>query len=260
MNILQLIASRNFIVLNKELIKILGLEEAILFGELCSEYDYWEKQDGLKDGYFFSTIENIENNTTLSDHKQRKALTNLKEKNIIDIKIMGIPAKRYIKINYEQVLEIFNSKFLKNLKTGYKKIEELELKKLNGNNNNNNNKEIKIINNISFDELWALYPRKIGRSIAYKAFLKAINEGVSTETIKNGILNYKKYIENENIKPEFIKHGSTWFNQKCWEDNYNFKNKIPNWYNDYKQEINQKKEIVKNETNLEELQEFFKSN
>ena len=74
MGVLQLISSRNFIVVNKELLKAFGIDEAILLGELASEYDYWEKQEKINDGFFFSTIENVEENTTLSAHKQRKAL------------------------------------------------------------------------------------------------------------------------------------------------------------------------------------------
>ena len=146
MGILQLISTSNFITVNKDLIKVLGLEEAILLGELASEYDYWNNKNEIEDGYFYSTIENIEEKTTLTAYKQRKCLENLKNKGIIDIQIRGIPAKRYIKINEEKVIEIFNNKLLKNLTTGCKKISQLEVKKLNGNNNiinNNINKNIK---------------------------------------------------------------------------------------------------------------------
>lgn len=146
MGILQLISTSNFITVNKDLIKVLGLEEAILLGELASEYDYWNNKNEIEDGYFYSTIENIEEKTTLTAYKQRKCLESLKNKGIIDIQIRGIPAKRYIKINEEKVIEIFNNKLLKNLTTGCKKTSQLEVKKLNGNNNiinNNINKNIK---------------------------------------------------------------------------------------------------------------------
>ena len=150
MGILQLISTSNFITVNKDLIKELGLEEAILLGELASEYDYWNNKNEIEDGYFYSTIENIEEKTTLTAYKQRKCLENLKNKGIIDIQIRGIPAKRYIKINEEKVIEIFNNKLLKNLTTGCKKISQLEVKKLNGNNNiiNNNIKKNNINKNI----------------------------------------------------------------------------------------------------------------
>lgn len=148
MGILQLISTSNFITVNKDLIKVLGLEEAILLGELASEYNYWNTRNEIENGYFYSTIENIEEKTTLTAYKQRKCLENLKNKGIIDIQIKGMPAKRYIKINEEQVFQIFNNKLLKNLTTRSEKILQQDVKKLNGNNNiiNNNINNNNIIN------------------------------------------------------------------------------------------------------------------
>lgn len=145
MGILQLISTSNFITVNKDLIKALGLEEAILLGELASEYDYWSTRNEIENGYFYSTIDNIEEKTTLTAYKQRKCLENLKNKGIIDIQIKGMPAKRYIKINEEQVFQIFNNKLLKDLTTRSEKFLQQDIKKLNGNNNiinNNINKNI----------------------------------------------------------------------------------------------------------------------
>ena len=60
MSILKLIASENYITVNKTLIKELGLEEAVLFGALCSEYELWKSQHKLKDNKFYCTVERIE--------------------------------------------------------------------------------------------------------------------------------------------------------------------------------------------------------
>lgn len=147
MTILNLISNNNFITLNKDLIKAIGLEEAILLGELASEYDYWNRKGELDEGFFYSTIENIEKNTTLSVHKQRKALNNLKEKGLIEIKVKGIPAKRYIKILEKQVYEILSIQFVKNSQTSLSNFEHPVSEKLSGikniNNKNINNKNIK---------------------------------------------------------------------------------------------------------------------
>ena len=151
MNILQLLASDNYITLNKDLIKILDLDSAVLFGELVSEYIYWAKNGGLEDGYFYSTVENIEEKTTLTAFKQRQAIKLLEEKGLVEVAIKGIPAKRYIKINEEQVIKLFNSKLLNNLRTSNKIIKEQDIEKLNTNNNiinkNINNNNIKDIIN-----------------------------------------------------------------------------------------------------------------
>lgn len=88
------------------------------------------------------------------------------------------------------------------------------------NNNYNNNYNNKEIYKESFEELWKLYPNKKGKTEAYKKFTKAIKDGVSIEIIKDGILRYINYIQLEHVEPKYIKNGSTWFNQHCWEDDY----------------------------------------
>ena len=66
MIVASLLASSSFIMTNKILIKAVGTDAAILLGELCSEYNYWEQRNELTNKYwFFSTRENIEDNTGL---------------------------------------------------------------------------------------------------------------------------------------------------------------------------------------------------
>ena len=166
MGILQLISTSNFITVNKDLIKELGLEEAIMLGELASEYDYWSTRNEIENGYFYSTIENIEEKTTLTAYKQRKCLENLKNKGIIDIQIKGMPAKRYIKINEEQVFQIFDNKLLKNLTTRSEKFLQQDVKKFNGNNNiinnNINNNIITAVEKKQNSEIIKCYEENIG--------------------------------------------------------------------------------------------------
>ena len=102
----SLLSSSKYIIVNKDLIKMLGLNEAIILGELCSEYSYWESVKQLEDdGYFYSTRENIEKNTGINAHFQRIAMKNLEEKGILTSKKMGIPCKKYYKIDEDSVIE-----------------------------------------------------------------------------------------------------------------------------------------------------------
>lgn len=71
-----------------------------------------------------------------------------------------------------------------------------------------------------FESLWELYPRKLGKKKAIAAYEKAIKKGVSFETIKRGIENYNKQIKANKTDTAYIKHGSTWFNGECWNDEY----------------------------------------
>ena len=137
----KLLSNDGFIVVNKSLIRELGLHEAIMIGELCSEYNYWEKCNKLDDEMFYSTRDNIEYNTGLNEHYQRKALATLKEKEIISVTKKGLPAVNYYKINFDKILNI--------LSTSSASREELDVKDVDLNNNKteiskqkNNSKEL----------------------------------------------------------------------------------------------------------------------
>ena len=69
-----------------------------------------------------------------------------------------------------------------------------------------------------FEELWKLYPRKAGKAKAFKAYKSAIKQGATNEQIKQGILNYIHWIKEHKTQAEYIKHGSTFFNERCWND------------------------------------------
>lgn len=71
-----------------------------------------------------------------------------------------------------------------------------------------------------FKKLWKLYPNKKGRQKALNAYKKAIKDGVTNKQIQNGILSYIQEIKAKNLESKFIKHGSTWFIGKGWDDEY----------------------------------------
>ena len=104
----SLLSSSSFIMTNKILIKAVGTDAAILLGELCSKYNYWEQKEKLVDEqWFFSTRENIEDNTGLSKHKQRIAINKLLQLELIEVKKMGIPCKTYYKLNEQNILNCY---------------------------------------------------------------------------------------------------------------------------------------------------------
>lgn len=139
MAIIELIASSNFIAVNKTLAKKIGLEESILLGELASEYTYWQRQGQLQDGYFFSTIENIEESTTLNRYRQDKAMKTLKELELVNVVLKGIPAKRYITINEKKLKELLDNNDAEDEQASLSNIDNLD-SEISASNNNNTNK------------------------------------------------------------------------------------------------------------------------
>lgn len=73
-----------------------------------------------------------------------------------------------------------------------------------------------------FNILWELYPtgRKQGKVKAKESFAKARNEGVSFDTIKDGLEAYNRYIDQNRVARKFVKMAQTWFNNRSWEDEY----------------------------------------
>ena len=133
MDIVSYLASDNYIIVNKALIKTFGLNEAVMLGELCTEYRHWLKEDKLEDGMFYSTIDNIENNTGLTAHEQRQAIKSLENAGVLTTELKGVPAKKYFRIDTDSVVKI--------LTTCSADFSQQDVKNLHSSNNKNNNKK-----------------------------------------------------------------------------------------------------------------------
>lgn len=118
----SIIRSSNYWNLSKPLVKKLGIETAFLFTNLI-EADEMMK---TKDGWFFQTIEKLEDVTTLSRHKQDNSIKQLQEIGLIEVSVKGMPAKRYFKINEESLIAIL---FDNKQQTSLRNIDKLVCKK-----------------------------------------------------------------------------------------------------------------------------------
>lgn len=136
--------------------------------------------------------------------------------------------KRNLYIN--PIQKNLNTLYKNNL-TGYAKKSDEGVQKNLKNNNTSNNTMNNTNNNIAdksakldldkrFDSLWKMYPNKKGKSKALTAYKRAIKSGVTDEEIQSGIENYLAEINAKGTSKDYIKHGSTWFNSKGWEDDY----------------------------------------
>jgi len=69
--------------------------------------------------------------------------------------------------------------------------------------------------NEKFAQFWSLYPRRVGKTAAKKAFDKAV-DSVGLETVLDGV----KRFASDPYLPEtkFIPHPSTWLNEGRWDD------------------------------------------
>ena len=99
MDVIDYLASSNYIIVNRSLMAEIGVNEALVLGELASECKYWREVGKLREGeWFFSTDDNIAERVPFSKPTIRRAIDKLKELGIIDTKLMGMPAKRFIRL------------------------------------------------------------------------------------------------------------------------------------------------------------------
>ena len=66
---------------------------------------YWQCRTLDKDGWFFKTIKDFQNELALSRYKQETAIHILIEHNLIEKRLKGIPAKRHFRVNLDKVAE-----------------------------------------------------------------------------------------------------------------------------------------------------------
>ena len=69
--------------------------------------------------------------------------------------------------------------------------------------------------NYYFDQLWSLYPRKVGKGQARKAF-KAASKKADFYDLLPKLMDYVQTLEGKD--KQFIPHLATWLNGERWED------------------------------------------
>ena len=99
MKILERINPTNTGSYNRPIAHALGLGAAVVYAALISKQVYYEQHNMLdEEGFFYSTIADLEESTTLTKRQQRAAIKVLIDKGLIVSKRFGMPAKRYFRV------------------------------------------------------------------------------------------------------------------------------------------------------------------
>lgn len=102
----------NYGVYNRPLAKAIGLVPAVVLSELIQKRRYHASKRELindarhGDGWFYHTIEAMEERVGITRHEQESALKKLKDLGLIEAKVFGLPARRHFRLNDMKVLEV----------------------------------------------------------------------------------------------------------------------------------------------------------
>lgn len=98
--IIKLLNSDNTVSANRLLAHALGIKAALLFNSLVGKQAYYEKHSMLdSEGWFYSTIEDMQESTALSRCQQNKAIGVLAKAGLIDYRTGGVHCRRHFRVS-----------------------------------------------------------------------------------------------------------------------------------------------------------------
>ncbi|MGP1429494.1 MAG: hypothetical protein ACTTJX_04575 [Fusobacterium sp.] len=216
----QLLMSSSYFVLNKQIVKAIGIEAGFLLTTLI------EASDGLanEDGWFYKTSPSLEEETGLSNHKQSKIIEELTKLGILEQENKGMPMKRYFRINFNKIEElVFKTQDLKNSKPcneeiekqGFKNFKSKDLKNLNACIKKiSNNKEFNN-NNLENNNLLKEKNKKEKSKNEVETYIKDLKLNDDYKQLLFRYVEYRKSIKKpiKTIVPiqKILKDFSDWF-------------------------------------------------
>lgn len=213
---LNLFNSGNSISVNRPLAHALGVNAAILYGALLGKHLYYLQHDMLKeDGWFYSTIADLQESTSLTRRQQERGIDTLVRAELIETGVKGLPARRYFRIIERTLENVVNDKPVCTDKTD--RFDESEQTDLHTSDNllykhNNktkiNNHNLSIISDgIDVIDERSTYLEIIKSNIEYDCFSEKERVDELVEIMLDVICSEKEYIRvnGENVSQEIVK-------------------------------------------------------
>jgi len=120
-----------------------------------------------------------------------------------------------IKTSNDYTLHMSENPDLQNLQNGTAKSAVSDLQNLQSNLVSNNHVKDNLKNMAIFDDLWKMYPKKVGKGQARKAFSAALRK-VDHDKIHLALIEYVRSTQGDDKK--YLPHLSTWLNGERWDD------------------------------------------
>jgi hypothetical protein len=123
---------KNFLQVNRKLVKNIGCKATCFLAHLVSQLDYFEGRGKLSGGWFFSTHKAIEDQIGLTAKEQRSITTKLKSMNLIETKLVhgsGLKTLNYFLIKMNNIEPLVSNKGDKKSEGLSRKVMEVPAKK-----------------------------------------------------------------------------------------------------------------------------------
>ena len=191
----------NYIMLNKPLLKKIGIAEAAFLCELISQRMRFKQDE------FYFTQKDMEDQLWISESTQMRYTKKLQDMWLIKVERKWIPAKNYYTIDDDKVFEIIM------WGTSSVKLTEQATPDWRDYSNNKESKKEKINSSDKFEEFWSRRPKKEWRKAALKKF-----SNLSKEKQQAAIDWIDKRKKTDRRKRWIIMAATTYINQERRED------------------------------------------
>jgi hypothetical protein len=244
---LEILSSDSYLVVNKKLVKRFGCSVAVFVSNLIDKYKYFYDKQILIDDGFYITHKKLIEEYGFNDRDIRNCKNILKTANIIELKRIGLPAKEYYYINWDNLMLNLNPDLNFNLTSATESVSTCATESVSTcatesvttiNNNKVNNNKLKLtsfeeednspkltrfITPNQFNNFWELYPKKAEKGKALTSWNKISTKKTGVKPtwrqIRNAIIAQKQTERWQN--KDFIPLPTTWLNQSRWLDDPN---------------------------------------
>lgn len=105
----NILSSHAWWPLNKAFVREYGIDAALLIADLSTKQEYFAEKGMLDEhGYFFNEKKDIENDTSLSLHRQSNAVEILKKIRVLFINKKGTPSRLYYRVEVSNLNKRIN--------------------------------------------------------------------------------------------------------------------------------------------------------
>lgn len=189
--------------------KICGWNATLAYLCLCRHANYHTQEA-------FPSIEMMAEKIGVSKNSIKRGIIVLKQHNIIDIKREKNEKGQWERNTYTL---LDKSIWIVQGSVGAVEIQGSGATEIQGSVvTTKDSNSINATNNIcaSFEELWNLYPRRLGKKQAFRHYKQSVRSLKDIALLRAALQNYKDDIKRNKTPEKYIKHGSTWFNN--WHD------------------------------------------
>ena len=108
----DILGNQSYVAVYKKLINKIGLLDAVILSLLYNYAIFYYSKDVLdEEGFFYKSMNSLEEELKVSSHVIRTSLKNLKVLRLIDYKKKGCPPKLYFYINVLKIRDLIIEEF-----------------------------------------------------------------------------------------------------------------------------------------------------